>query len=58
MKSITEVNSESDSIEVSKNAKDEYSWKIKVYGESLTTIANTIKELDEKLRNQYLKEKE
>ena len=53
MRSVTEVNSESDAIEVSKNAKGDYSWKIKIYGTDLDAIANTIKDIDAKLRKQY-----
>lgn len=58
MKSITEMNSESDSVEVSKNAKEEYSWKIKIYAENLFAVVDKIKELDTKLREQYPLSKE
>ena len=50
-----------DSIEVSRNAKDDYAWKIKAYGDlAVETIAmlDLVDEIDEDMRARYLKREE
>lgn len=42
------------SIKVSKGQKDTYGWEIKIFGDDLNKLVDTLKETDTKLRDKFM----
>ena len=53
MKVITETKEDINSVTLKKDAKGNYNWDIKIYGEDMEVILDKIKYTDEKLREEY-----
>lgn len=53
---ITTQQSDSDSVSLTKNAKGEYQWEIKVYGNDADALLVKLQSLDAKLRTTYGKQ--
>lgn len=58
MKSIQTTSSESDSVELALNAKQEYTWVIKVYGDSLPDMIAKIDKTNAELKAKFGKKVE
>lgn len=52
-KTVTETTQDSDSVEVDRNAKGQYSWTCKVYGTDWETMRLKLKNMDQDLRAEY-----
>ncbi len=50
---ITKTTQDSDSIELSRNAKGQASWTIKVYGNDQTDLVGAVEELDGRLQEKF-----
>jgi hypothetical protein len=54
-KTITETQTDSDSIELSKTAKGTYTWSIKCYGVEEDTVLAKIAKIEKELDTKYSK---
>ena len=52
-KTITESTQDSDSIELSRNAKGQYSWTVKIYGMDAKEMQTRLSLIDESLKHAY-----
>jgi hypothetical protein len=53
MKSIQTTSSESDSVELALNAKQEYTWVIKVYGDNMASMVTKIEDTNKELKTKF-----
>ena len=57
-KSITTTTSESDSVEITQNAKRKHQWTVKCYGEDVGDALTSALSIDTKLQEKFKGEKD